>query len=261
MLPRVRLLRTFTANIAGVATAAFSPDGKKLITSGIGGWTVISTSHRTRLWEVSTGNEIRGFDFGPFEDFGDTSSIVAFSPDGNQVVAKEDVSSILFDVHTGQKVCEFVGHLAYVTSVAFSPDGRYALTGSGDRTARLWDSGTCQQLRVFTDNASHVTAVAFSPDGKYILTGHDDNKARLWDLASGAELREFQGHTDWIKSVAFSPDGKFVLTGSNDGTARLWDTNYQDTMQFVCSLLWRDLTIAERNEYSIPDSTPTCPKP
>jgi WD40 repeat protein len=253
------LLRTFAANITGVATAAFSPDGKNLITSGLA--VMGPSSAATRLWDVSSGQEVRVFDFGPYIDFRDLSSIVAFSPDGNRVVVMNGTDSILFDINTGQEVCDFVGHLAYVTSVAYSSDGKYTLTGSQDKTARLWDARTCQQLRLFTDNASIVTAVAFSPDGKYVLTGHYDSKARLWDAATGTQLREFQGHTYWIKSVGFSPNGRYVLTGSADGTARLWDTDYHDTMQFACSLLWRDLTAAEREQYSIPDKAPTCPKP
>jgi WD40 repeat protein len=215
------------------------------------------------LWEVSTGQELRAFNFGPSNVYSDTSSIVAFSPDGYKVLVKGSTydDANLFDVKTGRQICDFLGHNAYVTSVAFSPDGKYALTGSEDRTARLWDVRTCQQIRVFTDNVSLVIAVAFSPDGKYVLTGHGDNKARLWDTASGEELREFQGHTNWLNSVAFSPDGRYVLTGSADGTARLWDTDYHDTIKFACSLVWRDLTTTERQLYSVTDNAPTCPKP
>ncbi len=258
-----QLLHTLAANTEGVATAVFSPDGKYLITSGGLFSSIGYVSNSTLLWEVSNGQQVRVFNLGPYDTYNDTSSIVAFSPDGNKVVIKGFTydDAILFDVKTGRQICDFIGSLAYVTSVAFSPDGRYVLTGSEDRTARLWDARTCRQLRVFTDNVSLVIAVAFSPDGKYVLTGHDDNKARLWNTASGAELREFQGHTSWLNSVAFSPDGRYVLTGSEDGTARLWDTDYHDTVKFACSLVWRDLTTAERQLYSITDNAPTCPKP
>ena len=118
----------------------------------------------------------------------------------------------------------------YVTSVAFSPNGRQVLTGSGnpfertsDNTARLWDAATGKELRRFEGHTEAVLSVAVSPDGRQVLTGSANSTVRLWDAATGKELRRFEGHTDWVTSVAFSPDGRQVLTGSRDNTARLWD--------------------------------------
>jgi len=118
---------------------------------------------------------------------------------------------------------QFIGHSDSVLSVALSADGKYVLTGSFDKTARLWDAATGQEVRIFTGHINGVLSVAFSADGKYVLTGSFDKTARLWDAATGQEVHVFSGHTDAVYSVAFSPDGKYVLTGSSDKTARLWD--------------------------------------
>ena len=64
--------------------------------------------------------------------------------------------------------------------MAFSPDGRYALSASGDSTARLWDVTTGVELRRFVGHIGAVGIVSFSPDGKHVLTGADDGIARLW---------------------------------------------------------------------------------
>ncbi len=96
---------------------------------------------------------------------------------------------------SGESLRTFSGHTSSVTSVAFSPDGQYVLTGSADGTARLWDASSGESLRTFTGHTAWVSSVAFSPDGRYVLTGSKDGTARLWDAASGESLRTFSGHT------------------------------------------------------------------
>lgn len=111
------------------------------------------------------------------------------------------------------------GHALSVWSVAFSPDGRYVLTGSMDMSAVLWDAVTGKQLRTLRGHTQPVTGVAFSPDGRQALTGSMEGAAILWNPRTGRKLRTFRlsaGTAIW--SVAFSPDGRYVLTD-----ATLWN--------------------------------------
>jgi len=131
-----------------------------------------------------------------------------------------------------------IGHILSLTSVAFSPNGKYVLTGSIDNTAKLWDL-TGREMQTFKGHTDQVLSVAFSPDGNFVLTGSADNTAKLWDL-SGSEIQTFKGHVSAIHSVAFSPvtpedpkGGKYVLTGSADYTAKLWDFSGQETLTFL----------------------------
>jgi WD40 repeat protein len=115
-------------------------------------------------------------------------------------------------------------HGASVTAVAFSPDGKLALTGSDDRTARLWRTDTGVPVSPPLRHEDWVKVVAFSQDGKLALTGSRDGTARLWRTDAGQPVAQPIRHK-YAQVVTFSPDGKLALTGSVDDTARLWRTD------------------------------------
>jgi WD40 repeat protein len=119
----------------------------------------------------------------------------------------------------------FTGHKEAVNTVAFSPDGKFFISGSDDKTIRLWEVDTGKQVNVFQGHTNYVTSVAFSPDGNYTLSGSWDKSIRLWHISTGKEVKLFIGHKKFISSVAFSPDGKYVFSSSGDTTLRQWDVN------------------------------------
>ncbi|MEM8639397.1 MAG: hypothetical protein AAGG51_11350 [Cyanobacteria bacterium P01_G01_bin.54] len=110
-------------------------------------------------------------------------------------------------------------HNSGVTSVAFSPDGKYLVTGSWDKTARVFHTETWKELtRIQHD--SGVLSTVFSPDGKYVLAQTLSNIAEIAGTETGEEVARIQ-HKNQVSSVSFGPDGKYVLTGSWDKTAKI----------------------------------------
>jgi eukaryotic-like serine/threonine-protein kinase len=122
-------------------------------------------------------------------------------------------------------------HQGLVTSVAFSPNGKTVLTGSGDHVARLWDTSTGKPFGPPLEHQSGITSVAFSPDSKTVLTGSSDKTAKLWEVATGKPIGTPLQHENTVSKVVFSPKGDKVLTGSHDRTARLWAT---ETGELLC---------------------------
>ncbi len=118
-----------------------------------------------------------------------------------------------------------VGHDAFVRSIAFSANDKYALTGSAAKASffNLDTRKVVLQLQGFGE----TTKVAINPTSNYALTCGDIliNSAFLsmWNLDTGELLKKLDGPNNNIEQVAISADGKKALTGSCDGPLCLWD--------------------------------------
>jgi WD40 repeat protein/energy-coupling factor transporter ATP-binding protein EcfA2 len=192
-----------------VDTAAFSPDGSRILTTG----------KTVRIWDAATATEIavlRGHD--------DYVQFAAFTPDGSRIVtASEDRTARIWDAATAKQIAVLRGHDDVIWFAAFSPDGSRIVTASLDKTARIWDVATAREIAVLHGHDGNVSSAAFSPDGSRIVTTSQDKTARIWDAATATQIAVLRGHDRSVSSAAFSPDGSRIVTASWDQTARLWD--------------------------------------
>lgn len=190
------------------------------------------------LWDMDSGNVMKGFRFRV-----GTPSLatlrMAISPDGRYALSghrQEGFHSaadiVLWNVLTGNEIKRIKADhgpilppLAEVRSVAFSPDGKYALSGGYDNILKLWDIPALTEVKTFKGHTGFVgiMSVAFSPDGKYALSAGSDGRMKIWDLAAGSEWRSLAGHTGMGGALAkFSPNGKYVIS-AGDASTRIWD--------------------------------------
>jgi WD40 repeat protein/energy-coupling factor transporter ATP-binding protein EcfA2 len=264
-----------------VNSVAFSPDGKYVLSGGCDQWGPFSSlgslcvRGSARVWDAFTGNEIARMTY----DGVVTSSV--FSPDGKYAVSigcdhpgEADNNRInpciqssarVWEAITGKEVSRITQE-GNLTSVAFSLDGKYVVSGGCDLypsctqgSARVWEATTGKEI-ARTTYGREVTQVAFSPDGKYIVSGSDDGTARVWDVAGDVEIAQMV-HIDSVVSVAFSPDGQYVASGGMDNTIRMWLYRPEDIIEDACWRVTRNLTRAEWNQY-IGDALPyqaVCP--
>jgi len=70
----------------------------------------------------------------------------------------------------------FEGHTKETHSLTFSSDGRFLVSGSADRTARIWDTadGSSKTIAIADNTGVRVKSVAISPDGRLVATGSLD---------------------------------------------------------------------------------------
>jgi Tol biopolymer transport system component len=147
---------------------------------------------------------------------------IAFSPRGNLLAVAGSIGVHLFKADSLEQAAYYRSD-AWVSSVAFSPDGRTLASGSDDQTVLLRDMESGDRLHTLKGHTDLVRSVSFSPDGRTLASGSGDEMVLLWDAESGDLLHILGGHTGCVNSVTFSPDGRTLASGSDDGTVLLWD--------------------------------------
>ena len=202
-----------------ITAIAWSPDKKWIAT---GGW-----DHVARIFDAANGREVATLVHAkPIES-------IAWSPDSQRVAtgtgdfgANSGVDPEIIAIHLwnflDNSVVNLVGHDGVVADVDWSSDGKYILSGSGDKTVRVWDVSTEREVKQWK-YSDGVLSVAWSPDATRIAAS-SDTKVFVWNLDDKTPPLQLIGHKDTVWSVEWSPDGTRLLTGGDDTILRIWDT-------------------------------------
>lgn len=257
-----------------VESVTFRPDGKWLAASGCG--------KRERdvagcfegsiyLWDVSTQQLVGP----PLSDGKEIVYAVTFSPDGKLIASGSCTTPSevdrctqgkirLWDASTHQPVgMAMAAHTAFVTQLAFSPDGKVLASGGG-KEIYIWDVATQEPIGApLVQVGTGITGIAFSRDGNWIATGSRDGALSIWNVFTRKQIVRFPAQSN-VGSVAFSPDGRLLVSGG----PILWDTNIELWGNPTCFVANRNLSRQEWLQYinAIPYTyellyarSPTCP--
>jgi WD40 repeat protein/serine/threonine protein kinase len=274
-----KLLQRFEGHTRQVYTAVLSRDGKQIFSGG--------NDARLHVWDVATGKAIRSFPvrgrfsvrsvkvhpetaralvmvaFTPGADLWDMTSgkllgklgstsplnSVAFSADGRRALtagstilvwdlegkgtpvvsppppdkaAPSDKPAPTPEAGEAKLLHRLEGHQKNVESVAFSRDGKLAITTSLDETVRIWDPSRGKQVGIIPlGRGGYTVRAQFLPNGRSVVTA--GYSAALRDLGSGRVLVTLKGVRDGpVRDLAVSPDGRSLLLCTSKGPFGLW---------------------------------------
>jgi WD40 repeat protein/transcriptional regulator with XRE-family HTH domain len=214
-------LRILEGHTQSVYSIHFATDQQTLASS--------SNDATIRIWDMSNGHCLSVLQ-------GHTSGVlcVRYSPDGQLLASGSRDGSIRLwsdylspdrhpkphSINSSAKLLQ--GHTDFVWDIAFSPDGRFLVSGSRDGTLRLWNVQDGQSIHVFEGHKHDVYGLAISGDSQSLVSAGKDQTARLWHLQSGRNLKTLRGHTGGIHSLSLSSDDQILASSGQNEMIQLW---------------------------------------
>jgi WD40 repeat protein len=238
----------------GTAALAWSPDGTVLASAGQDG--------KVRLWNPETGEEIAALAGGASwveslawsPRYEGRPSILAsaagkslrfWQADGTLISEHTKHTSTIADLawHPKKKALATACYGLVTTwepgkdvptevyswkgshlKLAWSPDGRYVVTGDQDATVHFWVIRTGEDLQMY-GYPTKVRELSWDASSRFLATGGGP-VVTIWDFAgsgpAGSTPITLPGHRDAISVLAYQPRGVLLASGGQDGMVFLW---------------------------------------
>ena len=203
-----------------VLVVAVSPDSNYVATG--------SRDKSAKLWELSTGREVRSF-------LGHQFSVnsLAFSSDGKYLITGNgDQTAKVWEVATGKEILSVHPDKERLTDVVFDPKGKFFVTVGFGRKAIVWEFPSKKKLKEFPADgyagSSGGINLAISPNGEWFAIGEDNSVANVyktatWEKAYEFKFSEYSSCGGCYTDVDFSPDSRYLLKTTNKGEAAKYD--------------------------------------
>lgn len=132
-------------------------------------------------------------------------------PDEHFYIANENNIISWHDLSSGYEFKVFGRDEPSLSSIAYSPDGRYLASANPNGKVLLWDLGTGKETKsLAVEKNGYITKLAFSGDGRYLAASSGD----IWDIATGKNVVTVTDGSIWaVNSIAFSRDGQRIISG------------------------------------------------
>ncbi len=222
--PDMKLISTWTPELAQIHDLSFSPDGEILLAAGgapaeDGVVEMLQWPERKSVRRVSV--------------HADVVYRVAWAADGKQwASASADGTCAVFDRTSADPLRRWNGHSAAVLSICFLKDlqsrGNIASAGT-DQTIQVWDSESSRLVRKLDNHIDSVLGIAVRPkafeeDVTVIASVSADQTVRIWQPSTGRLIR-FVRLPSVPRAVVWSARGDRLYAGCSDGKIRVIDAD------------------------------------
>jgi WD40 repeat protein len=191
---------------------------------------------------------------------------LAFSPDGDTLAAATCADPLtrrieclnntiqLWSISGREVFATLETDVSKATSLAFSPNGLFLVSGSQDDTMDFWLTEDGRSYEWITGlqfaSGGGFTSLAFNQAGDILAAGNNFGEVRMLDFNTLSLYGDaFIGAAGAVTSLVFSPDGLALAAGSQAGTATLWDLDVEHWKARACELAGRNLTLDEWYKY------------
>ena len=215
---------SFQAHRKGVNKVAFSPDGSLLATGG--------NDALARFWDLNNGEALGWMIGGTF-----AVPSLAFSPSGNLLAVVNGNMVRLREVETERIVGSFRGdYPLYDVAFSPDGQWLVATTNENsilawpvDQAYRTGNDNYPVPILLYEhrgQSGTHralVWQVVFSPDGRFMMSAGGDTDFVVWDFDQKKLVEKVSGHQGAVTSLAFHPNGKLLASGSLDSSVKIWE--------------------------------------
>ncbi len=185
------------------AKPAFIDQGRGLVT--------LTAQDRAGWWDAENGSAVDTFSFRNDAGIPQEAFLVSADADGSFLVVAGGGGAQLWDARTRKRIGKFLPHQNYVTSVAFSPDGRTLVTGGEDRRASFWYLASGEAAARPLAHQTSLAPVAYSPDGRVVATAQSDGLVRVWAPRRGNPRNRYMPYEVALTMARLSPDARYVM--------------------------------------------------